>query len=86
MKTSSLLLFFVCFLLMLQEINSQGKKGKSKYDKYLRKRKDECSLKLCAHLPKDLNENCVNQCMSLNCFNKIYAESPLEDGEYDGKR
>jgi len=86
MKTSSLLLFIISLLLLLHETNSQGKKGKTKFDKYQRKRKDECSQKLCRHLPRDLNENCVNQCFSLNCFNKVYAEKPLEDGEYDGKR
>jgi hypothetical protein len=30
--------------------------------------------------------NCVNRCISSNCYGEVYAENPLEDGEIDSIR
>jgi len=86
MKTASLFALIVLFCLVILGVQAQGKKKQSKFDKFQRKRKDECTQKVCGHIPKDLNDNCVNQCFSVTCFDKFYRESPLEDGEYDARR
>jgi len=82
------LLFFVVLIVLFfsPEVEGQNKKKQGKFDKFQRKRRDDCTQKLCGHIPKDLNDNCVNQCFSMTCFDKFYKESPLEDGEYDAKR
>ncbi len=87
MNKSGLIIFTILFVLFFfTEVEGQGKKKQGKFDKFQRKRKDECTQKVCVHIPKDLNDNCVNQCFSITCFDKFYRESPLEDGEYDAKR
>lgn len=86
MKTTLSALLVLCIFMLYIITDTQAKKKQTKFDKFQKKRKDECTLGPCAHLPKEVNDNCVNQCFSLLCFNKIYAENPLEEGEYDVKR
>ena len=85
MKTTWFFALLIIFCLTTSGVQAQKKK-QSKFDKFQRKRKDECTQKICGHIPKDLNDNCVNQCFSITCFDKFYKESPLEDGEYDSRR
>ena len=30
--------------------------------------------------------NCINQCLSEECYKEVYEKEPLEDGEIDRKR
>jgi len=47
---------------------------------------NECETQSCSHLPKYESMNCVNECTSKDCYNEIYKDEPLEDGEIDTKR
>ena len=43
----------------------------------------------CTHLHVDVQANCVNECVSPTCFDKIYTNTdkgPLEPGEIDYER
>ena len=37
----------------------------------------------CALLVPEESLNCVNQCLSHDCYEQIFAQDPLEDGEID---
>ncbi|KAL2642030.1 hypothetical protein R1flu_009617 [Riccia fluitans] len=59
----------------------------------MNKRKEACYLDIdsgiwgracrSSHIAK---ENCALRCVSTACYNTIYADDPLEDGEVDIKR
>ena len=55
-------------------------------DRAFRARRRECETQKCAGMQPGTNMNCVNACISQSCFDEIYAEEPLEDGEVDSKR
>ena len=55
-------------------------------DRAFRARRRECETQTCAGMQPGTNMNCVNACISQSCFDEIYAEEPLEDGEVDSKR
>ena len=55
-------------------------------DRAFRARRRECETQTCAGMQPGTNMNCVNQYISPSCFDEIYAEEPLEDGEVDSKR
>ena len=55
-------------------------------DRAFRARRRECETQKCSGMQPGTNMNCVNQCISPSCFDEIYAEEPLEDGEVDSKR
>ena len=55
-------------------------------DRAFRARRRECETQTCAGMQPGTNMNCVNECISQSCFDEIYAEEPLEDGEVDSKR
>lgn len=45
---------------------------------------NKCSLKTdCQNYELEERQNCILKCISLNCFQRIYARNPLEDGEID---
>ena len=51
-----------------------------------RTKKRECEIGACADFEIDRNMNCVNECVSSECYAEHYALEPLEDGEVDSKR
>ena len=55
-------------------------------DRAFRARRRECETQTCAGMQPGTNMNCVNACISQSCFDEIYAEEPLKDGEVDSKR
>ena len=55
-------------------------------DRAFRARRRECETQTCSGMQPGTNMNCVNKCISESCFDEIYAEEPLEDGEVDSKR
>ena len=55
-------------------------------DRAFRARRRECETQKCSGMQPGTNLNCVNACISQSCFDEIYAEEPLEDGEVDSKR
>jgi len=77
-------LMIILLLNLVDEVHA--KKHESKFDKNLKKRKKNCQEFACAHIPQNYNDNCINQCISLHCFEKVYKQNPLEDGETDPPR
>ena len=55
-------------------------------DRAFRARRRECETQTCAGMQPGTTMNCVNACISQSCFDEIYGEEPLEDGEVDSKR
>lgn len=56
-------------------------------DTVFRSRKHECEAETCGHItPPELAANCVNECISKECYDEVYAVEPLEDGEIDYAR
>jgi hypothetical protein len=55
-------------------------------DSVWKHKKISCERMNCTHLNIDENMNCVNECTSKKCYEKIYSILPLEDGEIDNKR
>ena len=76
MQRASLFFLISCLLLLSFIVDAEAKKNPTKFDKFQKKRRDECMQTACIHLPKDLNDNCINQCMSPLCFDKLYADGP----------
>mmetsp|Transcript_34019 Transcript_34019/g.105275 ORF Transcript_34019/g.105275 Transcript_34019/m.105275 type:complete len:108 (+) Transcript_34019:843-1166(+) len=65
-------------------VDAGSKQGKS--DRQFRQKKKQCEQTACPSLPADANANCVHACVSQTCYDEIYGEEPLEDGEVDSKR
>ena len=55
-------------------------------DRAFRARRRECETQKCAGMQPGTHMTCVTACISQSCFDEIYAEEPLEDGEVDSKR
>jgi hypothetical protein len=77
------LLLTLLAILALKLIKSEAGNNK---DRIWRTRKIKCEKSDCAHLVPDEASNCVNQCTSRKCYEEIYSETPLEDGEIDNLR
>ena len=60
---------------------------RKKLDRVWRTKRREClESEKCKLIHKDENDNCVNKCTSLSCFNQVYGSEPLEPGEVDFHR
>jgi hypothetical protein len=55
-------------------------------DREWKVRKVSCEESECRHIVRDEAYNCINECISPSCYEKVYASSPLEDGEIDTRR
>ncbi len=75
----------VCFLILVYSIRVDAK-NESPFDRALKKKQKTCDKEICKKHIENYNENCINQCTHVECFNKIYGTDPLEDGEVDNKR
>jgi hypothetical protein len=79
MKVLALLIqLLLCAILAFSRTNIHNK-----FEKSYRSKKTNCENVNCAHLIPAEAYNCVNLCLSSLCYNEVYAESPLEDGEID---
>lgn len=74
------------FLLILRGEYVSAKSRRQKFDRMWKTKKRECERTTCAALIPDESANCVNKCTSEECFEEVYAENPLEDGEIDQER
>jgi hypothetical protein len=83
MNTKSLIWTMLLILLLFQICESKKKNKKYQTHKI---KKDECAKGECNHLTADIADNCVNKCISVDCYEKIYGRSPLEFGEIDNRR
>ena len=72
---------------MVKAIEVESKGGSARYDRLWKKKKQLCVTNQCGHIEiVEESYNCVNKCLSPACYNDIYAEEPLEDGEVDNTR
>jgi hypothetical protein len=55
-------------------------------DREWKVRKVACEEHECRHIVRDEAYNCINECVSPSCYEKVYLSSPLEDGEIDTRR
>lgn len=77
----------ILFLLLFCGFVTAAKKNGAFYDKIWKVTAEECRTSdACKMLIPDENANCVNRCTSEKCYEKIYANKPLEDGEIDYDR
>ena len=51
-----------------------------------RKLRNLCENEVCGAYLVEENLNCVSICLSPACYEKVYGENPLEDGELDFER
>jgi hypothetical protein len=58
----------------------------NKVDRIWKGAKLNCERKECSKLIPEEAYNCVNKCLSPDCFDEIYSENLLEDGEIDSVR
>jgi len=49
-------------------------------------RRRNCKQQQCSEQPIFEDDNCINRCISEECYAKIYAREPLEAGEVDRER
>lgn len=50
------------------------------------KSRSTCQNENCSAVLPERSMNCVNTCLSPNCYTSIYSDEPLEDGEIDMHR
>lgn len=78
---------FTIFLLLISLYLIEMKPtGVNRQDRAWKMKKTSCELEDCGHLIPEEAYNCVNKCVSDECFEKIYSTNPLEDGEIDMER
>lgn len=59
----------------------------STQERVYRSKRRECEKgPVCGHLAVEVAGNCVNECVSKDCYDEVYGDEPLEDGEVDHKR
>lgn len=63
------------------------KKGESnRIDRIWKTTQSNCEKKDCGTLVPEEAYNCVNKCVSSACYEEVYGDNPLEDGEIDSVR
>ena len=46
-------------------------------DREWKKRMKQCEQTTCSHMPELENDNCVNECTSKSCYDKVYGAEPV---------
>jgi len=57
-----------------------------KLDRKMSMKRETCERTVCAPYHRDEGQNCANKCVSEACYEEVYANEPLEDGEIDHYR
>lgn len=79
-------LIYLVILLLLKNTCAANKVN-SRLDRQYKQAKGACERNQCSHIYMlDEAQNCINECVSKSCFDEIYADNPLEDGEIDKAR
>lgn len=77
-------LFVLLLLLLLpQLVTARQKRRHRKVDLDLANLRKDCEKTVCHDRVLEESLNCVFACISPACYQHIYGESPLEDGEID---
>ena len=66
--------------------NNKARRSHNKYHRLWRTRARECEALCGQRLALDEAQNCIHRCTSPRCFEEVYGENPLEDGEVDNPR
>ena len=67
--------------------DAKPKRGSSSYQtKQVRQKEHECRRGPCAQVHEDENDDCMDKCVSPQCYEEIFAKNPLEVGEVDRER
>lgn len=59
---------------------------RNSFNKYYKTRRQQCLRQQCRHFYNNDDENCIQECVSENCYAQIYKQDPLEIGEVDKAR
>ena len=78
--------FNILVLLILLNLVDMKPTGANRQDRAWKMKKSSCESEDCSHLVPEEAYNCVNECVSPDCFQTIYSSNPLEDGEIDPDR
>mmetsp|Transcript_5490 Transcript_5490/g.9551 ORF Transcript_5490/g.9551 Transcript_5490/m.9551 type:complete len:134 (+) Transcript_5490:14-415(+) len=84
-----LLAVFIIFLLpQLVEgrRESAGWKRRRLIERKLAQEKLRCQQEVCPNLIHEESMDCIYHCLSPECYDQVYALSPLEEGEIDFNR
>ena len=77
-----LLVVSVVFFLLLSLNGVNGKSaGNSQADRATSRKRGTCESTECGHLHYLENSNCVNKCVSRKCYDDVFKDKELEDGE-----
>lgn len=87
---STVFLLVLCIIFGMQMVSAgpQAKKltVNNKVDRIWRSTKTSCEKNECSKFVPEEAYNCVNKCVSPDCYEEVYATNPLEDGEIDVTR
>ena len=87
-KKLILTVFFLMQMFLTETIDLQFKKYNYRYstlvENKLKSMKKKCETDTyCMELESNDQQNCILKCLSLPCYEELYKEDPLEEGEFD---
>ena len=68
------------------KLNYRNKKQRRHAEVVLNDARMSCEMNACVHFIPEEAMNCVQLCLSPACYQKVYGDEPLEDGEIDVDR
>jgi len=84
------ILFVLLILLLLPKLvqsktkfNYRNRRQRQRTDVLLSDVRKSCEMQACVHFIPEEAMNCVQLCLSPTCYQTIYGDEPLEDGEID---
>lgn len=80
------LIFSLFFYYISVILTKPSKPREGNVDREFKKKMETCEKKNCGLIPQFFNENCINQCISANCFDRVFGQDLLEPGEIDTRR
>jgi hypothetical protein len=80
------ILLALLILFLLPKLVQSSSRQRQRIDRGLRTIRQECELNVCTRNPTRIPEeslNCILACVSPACYQVVYGETPLKDGEID---
>lgn len=84
MRYFPIIFLFFCYFSAISTKPSKPREGNA--DREFKRKMETCEKKNCEHIPQFFNENCINKCISANCFDRVFGQDLLEPGEIDTRR
>jgi hypothetical protein len=83
---AKILLVVIILLWLPPLVSSKTRKNSARTSRRrIHRTRLECEMDCMEYLPEE-SMNCILSCMSINCYNHIYATNTLEPGEVDVRR